>query len=169
VTEPTMSVDNDLVRIDPAYLRTDRIAWTATHRHHAHNGDEPYANAYLFSYAIALPQGATALTLPRDPRLRIFAISVAKDDNAGAVPLVPLWPDLRRDAAFTRGSITREITLASRVRRINRRRSLLVRAPRFSVGVRQIRRSADARHGLTSRAMHLRTLMRKATPHASAK
>lgn len=99
VTEPTMSVDNDLVRIDPAYLRTDRVAWTATHRHHPH-GDEPYANTYLFSYALTLPPGATTLTLPRDPRLRIFAISLAKDDNAGADALVPLWPDLRRDAVF---------------------------------------------------------------------
>jgi alpha-mannosidase len=100
VSEPTMSVDNELARIDPAYLRTDRVAWTATHRHHAHNGDEPYANAYLFSYAFPLPPGAATLTLPREPRLRIFAISLANDDNAGAVPLVSLWPDLRRDAAF---------------------------------------------------------------------
>jgi alpha-mannosidase len=100
IPEPTMSVDNDLVRIDPAHLRTDRIAWTATHRHHAYAGDEPYANAYLFSYAFALPPGATTLTLPSEPRLRIFALSLAKDDNAGAVPLVSPWPDLRRDAVF---------------------------------------------------------------------
>ena len=100
VSEPTMSVGNDLVRLDPAYLRTDRIAWTATHRHHAQSGDEPYANVYLFSYAIPLPPGATTLALPKDPRLRIFAISVAKDDNAGVVAMVPLWPDLHRDAAF---------------------------------------------------------------------
>jgi alpha-mannosidase len=100
VSEPTFSVDNSLVRIDPAYLRTDRIAWSATHRHHAQSGDEAYANAYLFSYAFTLPPGATTLTLPRDSRLRIFAISVAKDDNMGAVALVPLWPDLSRDAAF---------------------------------------------------------------------
>ena len=72
-----------LVRIDPAYLRTDRIAWTATHRHHAYSGDEPYANAYLFSYAFALPRGATTLTLPIDPRLRIFAISLERRDVAG--------------------------------------------------------------------------------------
>jgi alpha-mannosidase len=100
ISEATMSVDNDLVRIDPAFLRTDRVAWTATHRHDAHAGDEPYANAYLFSYAFALPQGANTLTLPKDPHLRVFAISLAKDDNAGAIPLVSPWPDLSRDAAF---------------------------------------------------------------------
>jgi len=100
IAEPTLSIDNDLIRIEPAFLRTDRIAWTATHRHHGHSGDEPYAYAYLFSYALELPPGATTLTLPRDPRLRVFALSVARHDNASAVPLVSPWPDLERDAAF---------------------------------------------------------------------
>jgi alpha-mannosidase len=100
VPAATFAVFNDVVRLDPAYLRTDRVAWSGSHRHRAQDGDQPYAYTYLFSYAFELPSGVTTLTLPKDDRLRIFAIAVAKDDNASAVPLVSLWPPLSRDANF---------------------------------------------------------------------
>lgn len=95
----TMAVLNPLDRIEPAYLNQDRVAWAASHRHDA-LGDVAYAYSYLFSYAFAIPTNTTTLTLPKNPRLRIFAISVARNDNASATPLVSLVPDLVRDTRF---------------------------------------------------------------------
>jgi alpha-mannosidase len=100
VPEITLSVLNELTGVAPAYLRTDRVAWAASHLHQADGGDRPYSYAYLFSYAFNLPPKATTVTLPTDSKLCIFAISLAKDDNAGVEPLVSSWPELSRDAAF---------------------------------------------------------------------
>ena len=98
--EFTYSINNELAYVAPAYLNTDRVAWAASHHHDAVVGDMPYRYSYLFSYAIDLPPRAATLTLPKNAAYRIFAITVAKDDNAGANALTPLWPDLTRDADF---------------------------------------------------------------------
>lgn len=100
VPEMTMAVFNPLKRVAPAYLNLDRIAWTATHHHHGTSGDVAYASSYLFCYTLPLTANASSLTLPYDPRLRIFAISLANDDNADATPLGPLFPELDRDGRF---------------------------------------------------------------------
>lgn len=96
----TMAVLNPLERLDPAYLNQDRVAWAASHHHRATLGDVVYSYSYLFSYVLTIPANTTTLTLPKNPRLRIFAISVARDDNASATPLVSLVPDLVRDTRF---------------------------------------------------------------------
>jgi alpha-mannosidase len=100
VPEYSYSINNDLVGIAPGYLNTDRVAWTASHQHHATDGDLPYRYSYLYSYDFAIPSHATTLTLPKNPQLRIFAITVAKDDNVGVEALNPPWPDVSRDATF---------------------------------------------------------------------
>jgi alpha-mannosidase len=100
VPEITYSVNNALAYVAPAYLQQDRVAWSASHQHDAVAGDVSYRYSYLFSYAVDIPPHATTLTLPKNANYRIFAITVAKDDNAGAAEASPLWPDLTRDADF---------------------------------------------------------------------
>jgi len=100
VREVTFSVTNPLTRIAPAYLLRDRLAWFASHYHRGSEGDVPYAYSYLFSYTYALPPRAKSVTLPVESQYRIFAISVTKDDNAGALALSALEPRLTRDEAF---------------------------------------------------------------------
>jgi hypothetical protein len=100
VSEATFSVDNTLLRLEPAYLRRDRVAWAVSHWHRSDGSDAPYAYAYLFGYSFPIPTNGTTLVLPKNPQLRIYALTVSKDDNGGGVPLVSLWPDLSRDASF---------------------------------------------------------------------
>jgi alpha-mannosidase len=99
VPEPTYSVDNDLERVAPAFLRPGRPAWWASH-HHAKGRDQVYDSCYLFAVRVEVPAGQRTLTLPRDPRVRVFAATAASVDNAQARPLQPLFPDLARDPAF---------------------------------------------------------------------
>ncbi|HEY3380678.1 MAG TPA: glycoside hydrolase family 38 C-terminal domain-containing protein [Vicinamibacterales bacterium] len=79
-----------LERIRPGYVKRDDVAWVATHRH-TPDGNEPYIFGYLFAYAIDLPAGATAVVLPENTRIRIFAASVASDPAPGTRPAGPLY------------------------------------------------------------------------------
>ncbi|MCB9852096.1 MAG: alpha-mannosidase [Phycisphaerales bacterium] len=79
--------------IDKGYIKRDEIAWFATHRHHPEHGNEAYQFSYLFKYGFDLPDGAQAITLPDDPKIRVFAVTVAKNDNDAVTPAAPLYDD----------------------------------------------------------------------------
>ncbi|MCD6288190.1 MAG: alpha-mannosidase [Candidatus Hydrogenedentes bacterium] len=97
VAELSYSLRNDLKRIVPAYVRDQRVAWCASHRHLPAT-DTLYEYGYLFAYRIELPEGATSVTLPNSPFVRIVAMSVGDEGHATA--LQSPFDDLHRDAAF---------------------------------------------------------------------
>ncbi len=76
--------------LQPAFVKRSRVAWTATHRHNP-KGNEAYSPAYLFRYVLEVPAGATAVVLPQDGRIRVFAMTAAKGDYAGTVPAGDLY------------------------------------------------------------------------------
>jgi alpha-mannosidase len=96
----TYSVDNALLGVDPAFLTEARPVWWASHLH-AKGQDRIYENCYLFAAAVDVPEGATTLVLPKDGRVKVFAASASGPADARAESLRPLFPELRRDAAFT--------------------------------------------------------------------
>ena len=75
----------------PGFIRRDPIAWIATHRHTGAGRNEPYAFCYLFKYSLDLPPGTTAVTLPRNSRIRIMAMTAAKVDEPDTVPAGVLY------------------------------------------------------------------------------
>jgi alpha-mannosidase len=81
--------------IVPGYVKPAPVAWFASHRHDANGANEPYAYAYLFAYAIDLPTGASTLTLPDDPAVRVLAVTVA-DEGGRVRPAQPLYDTLVR-------------------------------------------------------------------------
>jgi alpha-mannosidase len=40
--------------------------------------NEPYQYSYLFAYVLQVPAGAKTLTLPKNEKVRVFAVSVAE-------------------------------------------------------------------------------------------
>jgi alpha-mannosidase len=97
VAELSYSMRNDLKAITPAFIRDQRIAWCASHRH-LPAGDALYEYGYLFAYRLEIPEGATRITLPDSMFVRIVAMSVGDEGHATA-----LWSpfeDLHRDKAF---------------------------------------------------------------------
>ncbi len=69
-----------LENLRPAFIKRDEVAWVGTHRH-SPNGNEPYIFTNLFKYELEIPKGATTLVLPNNPKLRIMAVSAAKNAN----------------------------------------------------------------------------------------
>jgi alpha-mannosidase len=79
-----------LENLRPAFVKRDNIAWVGTHRH-SPAGNEPYILCYLFKYRLDLPKGTTSVILPNNSRIRIMAMSVARNKNDDTVPAVFLY------------------------------------------------------------------------------
>ena len=85
-----------LENIRPGFMKRDTVALVTTHRH-SREGNEPYIFSYVFEYAVDLPAGATAIVLPVNDRIRIFAVTVSNEPSAPVVAAAPLYaPDLGR-------------------------------------------------------------------------
>jgi alpha-mannosidase len=97
VAELSYSMRNELKTIHPAFIRDQRIAWSASHRH-LPAGDALYEYGYLFAYRIELPEGATSIRLPDSRFVRIVAMSVGDEGYAKA--LQSPFEDLHRDNEF---------------------------------------------------------------------
>ena len=81
--------------LTPGFVKRAPVAWFASHRHLSDGSNDPYAYSYLYAYAMDLPAGATTLTLPVNGRVRVLAVTVAKD--AGTVrPASALYDALER-------------------------------------------------------------------------
>ncbi len=89
----------------PGYVKKAEIAWYSSHRHLPGKGNDYYQYAYLFSHAFDIPKGATSVRLPNDPRVRVFAISVAKQTNDATLPAMPLTDTLDDHKAGGKPSI----------------------------------------------------------------
>ena len=97
VAELSYSMRNDLVRIDPAFVRNQRLAWYASHRH-TPAADTLYDYGYMFAYRLNIPKGATRITLPDSPFVRIMAMSAGDENHA--VALQSPFENLHRDKEF---------------------------------------------------------------------
>jgi alpha-mannosidase len=71
---------------NPPILKKDEVAWVCTHRHDGAGANDAYRFCYLFKYRIDLPPGASTLTLPNSPNIRIFAMSLGKNTTADTMP-----------------------------------------------------------------------------------
>jgi len=65
--------------LQPGFIKRAPVAWFASHHHTADGGNTPYSYAYLFAYPLDLPAGATSLTLPDNDKIRVLAVSVARE------------------------------------------------------------------------------------------
>jgi alpha-mannosidase len=79
----------------PAFIKRAPVAWFASHNHAPDGSNEAYSYSYLFAYEIDLPPGATRLTLPDNPHIRVLAATVA-DEPESVVPAWPLYDTLDR-------------------------------------------------------------------------
>ena len=89
----TWSDKGEYTGLKPGFIKRAPVAWFASHHHGADGADQPYAYAYLFAYAIDLPAGETAVTLPNNPKIRILAATAAREP-APVVPAQPLYDTL---------------------------------------------------------------------------
>jgi alpha-mannosidase len=90
----TYSWTNHFAGLQPGFIKRDPVAWFSPVRHDPTRGIEYYQFSYLFEYSFDVPRGATTLTLPDNPRVRIFAASTAASVHDQASPAMPLYDTL---------------------------------------------------------------------------
>jgi alpha-mannosidase len=83
--------ETDPAKFAPAFIKRDSVAWVGTHRHTADGKNDPYAFCYLYKYRIDLPAGCDSMKLPDNPRIRIFAMSYARNPNDDTRPASVLY------------------------------------------------------------------------------
>ncbi len=100
-TDPGPNFTNygEMSGLEPGFVKDGEVAWFCSHRH-APTGNTYYEYTYLYKYGFDIPRGAGALTLPNDPRIKVFAVSVTKNENDSARAAQPLYD---RMADHTRG------------------------------------------------------------------
>jgi alpha-mannosidase len=82
--------------ITKGFTKRDNIAWFASHRHTPEMNDT-YQYSYLFKYEMPVPKGARSITLPKNPKIKIFAVTVANNKNEDVMPLQLLYDDFKND------------------------------------------------------------------------
>ncbi len=90
--DPGVEHKSPPVGLTPGFIKRAPVAWFATH-HNTPGGDAFYEYSYLFECSYDLPSGARLLTLPDDPKIRVFAVSVSREPSA-APPAAPLYDTL---------------------------------------------------------------------------
>jgi alpha-mannosidase len=87
------SYPGDYLGLRPGFIKPATLAWYASHHHTADGLNEPYQYSYLFVYPIDLPSHAKTLTLPSNNKIRVLAVSVAKEEP-DVSPAHPLYDTL---------------------------------------------------------------------------
>ncbi len=90
--EPSVEHKRAPIGLTPGFIKRTPVAWFVTH-HNTPHGDAFYEYSYLFELSYDLPPGTDALTLPDDPKIRVFAVSVGREPGA-APPAAPLYDTL---------------------------------------------------------------------------
>ena len=82
--------------INSPFVKKDDIAWFASHIHREYpSKNDAYHYCYIYKYSLAIPAGATQLTLPDSRDIKILAITAAKGVNESTTPLQPLYDDFQ--------------------------------------------------------------------------
>ena len=67
--------------IAPGYVNRQPIAWYGSHRHTADGQNEAYRMSYLFESVIPIEAGSLEITLPNNPNIKVFAITLAEESS----------------------------------------------------------------------------------------
>jgi alpha-mannosidase len=84
----------DYLGLQPGYMKPAALAWCASHHHTPDGLNVPYQYSYLFGYSLELPLHATSLRLPDNSKIRILAITVAREEPE-VIPAQPLHDTLQ--------------------------------------------------------------------------
>ena len=66
------------------FLREGDVAYVGSHRHDSKVRDEYYVQTYMYQVYVPVAAGHTALVLPKNPEVTVFAATTVKEAPAGA-------------------------------------------------------------------------------------
>lgn len=106
IHDPSYRWNDAPIGLVPGYIKDADIAWYCSHRH-TKGADAFYQYSYIFRSVFDLPAGARQIKLPDDPRIKVFAISVARYGADRATPAAPMFDTLaghEQDAPVVAGA-----------------------------------------------------------------
>ena len=71
----------NVYQVLPAYIKRDKLAWVGAHRHNKDGANEAYVFTYIYRYSIDLPPRTTAVTLPDNENIVVFAMTASVNFN----------------------------------------------------------------------------------------
>ncbi len=90
-----------VLEIKAPYLKQDNIAWFASHHHFGYpSANVPYEYSYIFKYEINLEQKADKIILPNNSKIKILAITLAKNNGDNIQLLQPLYDDFKENKPY---------------------------------------------------------------------
>lgn len=84
----------DPERLLSAYIKTDPVAFTATHLHDKDGNNGAYNFGNIFRYSVGLPRNVKTLKLPDDPSIKVFAITLTGSACDSAFPVTPVMDEV---------------------------------------------------------------------------
>jgi hypothetical protein len=82
--------------LTPGFIKQHNVAAFTTHRHLANGENDPYIYGYIFRYDIDLPEGVKEIRLPVNDKIRVFAMTAARENITNTVPAYPLFDKFDR-------------------------------------------------------------------------
>jgi len=85
------SMVTDPDQIAPAYINRESIAWYGSHRHNSEGENDTYQFTYLYVLKMQIFPDSDEITLPNNPRIKLFAATVAASDYGDMLRFQPLY------------------------------------------------------------------------------
>ncbi len=93
--------NRDVVGVEAPFVKNSNIAWYASHLHQRYpTKNEAYKYSYIYKYEIDLPKNATAITLPKNDKIKVFAITLAQKTGDDIQVLQPLTDDFKENKTY---------------------------------------------------------------------
>ncbi|MBK8267758.1 MAG: alpha-mannosidase [Planctomycetes bacterium] len=91
--EVDFKTEGNVIGFKTGYIKRDDIAWFCTHRHHPKQGNEAYQFSYLYHYRLTAGPEATTITLPKNKKIKLLAVTRTRVINDVVIPARPLYDD----------------------------------------------------------------------------
>jgi alpha-mannosidase len=106
IPESSYTLETGVRGLVPGYVKPAEVAWFCSHRHLPNQGTGFYEYSYLFKYGFDIPPGVTSIALPKNDKVHVFAISIARETHDGIVAARPLSDTLADHANLPAPSIS---------------------------------------------------------------
>jgi len=91
----------DVTKVQSPFVKDGNIAWFASHSHLRYpTKNEAYKYCYIYKYEINLPKDATTITLPKNDKIKVFAITLAQKTGDDIQVLQPLTDDFKENKPY---------------------------------------------------------------------
>jgi len=93
--------DKEVLDVKKPFVKNSNIAWYASHLHIGYpTKNEAYKYVYIYKYEIDLPANSTSITLPKNPGIKVFAITVSQNDKDDIRIMQTLTDDFKENKPF---------------------------------------------------------------------